>query len=114
MSRGSPTFTDSSRAILLINCWRLTAGRHVEVTIGAVRNHSLTRLKTELGAVELHGENVRFERDQIRDAADLSIGLTIRPCPQTCVTDVVVTAQAFVRAEGLVSHRGQRGLINVG
>src|SRR4029077_3300099 len=31
-----------------------------------------------------------------------------------CVTDVVVAAQPFVRAEGLVFHRGQGGLIDVG
>ncbi len=96
MSRGSPTFTDSSRAIVcsLYACLPTVAG-DVEVAIRAVRNHCLTRLKMELGAVELYRDNVRFERDQIGDAADLRIGVTIRPCPQTCVTDVVVTAQAL-------------------
>jgi hypothetical protein len=34
--------------------------------------------------------------------------------PQMCVTDVVVAAQPFVRAEGLMFHRGQRGLVDVG
>ena len=34
----------------------------VEVAIGAVRNHRLTRLKTELGAIEMHGDDIRFER----------------------------------------------------
>ena len=77
----------------------------VEVAIGAVRNHRLTRLKTKLGAVELYRDDVRFERHQIGDAADLSIGVTIRPCRQTCITDVVVAAQPFVRAERLVFHR---------
>jgi hypothetical protein len=57
-----------------------------KVPIRAVWNHRLTRLKTEVGAVELYRDDVRFERYQIGDAADLSIGLTIRPCCQTCVT----------------------------
>jgi hypothetical protein len=67
-----------------------------------VRNHRLARLKTKLDAVELYRDDVRFERHQIGDAADLSIGVTIRPCRQTCITDVVVAAQPFVRAERLV------------
>ena len=43
----------------------------VEVAIGAVRNHCLTRLKTELGAIELYRDYVRLERHQAGDAADL-------------------------------------------
>jgi hypothetical protein len=34
----------------------------VEVAIGAVRDHRLTRLKTELGAVEIYSDDIRFER----------------------------------------------------
>jgi hypothetical protein len=45
----------------------------VEVAIGAVRNHRLTRLKTELDAIKIYRDDVRFERHQIRDAADLRI-----------------------------------------
>src|SRR5262249_12726272 len=48
------------------------------------------------------------------DARDLGIGLTIRPRCPTCVTNVVVAAQAFVRAERLLGHGSQRGLIDVG
>lgn len=76
-----------------------------EVAIGAVRNHRLTRLQTELGAIELYRDHVRLERHEAGDAADFGIGVTIRPCRQTCVTDVVVAAQPFVRAEGLCFRR---------
>src|SRR6266446_2142270 len=86
----------------------------VEVAIGAVRNHCLTWVKTELDAIELYLNYIRLERHQVGDAADLSIGVRIRPCRQTCVTDVVVAAQPFVRAKGLMSDGRQCGLINVG
>jgi len=33
----------------------------IEVAIGAVRNHRLTRLQAELGAIEVHGDDIRFE-----------------------------------------------------
>jgi hypothetical protein len=33
----------------------------VEVAIGAVRNHCLTRLKMELSAIEIYRDDVRFE-----------------------------------------------------
>src|SRR5262245_6371866 len=109
MSRGIPTFTDSSRAMsssaLVGNgsppisnfllaagtCCEPAAGRSLrvicmgkrfgdgETAIGAVRNHGLTGLKTELDAIELYRDHVRLERHQIGDAADLGIGLTIRP-----------------------------------
>src|SRR5262249_51940678 len=94
-------------------CWAEGIGDG-EVAVGAVRNHRLPRLQAELGAVELNRNPVRLERRLVGDAADLTIGLTIRPCRQMCVADVVVTAQPFVWAEGLVSHGGQRGLIDVG
>src|SRR5262249_47686108 len=120
MSRGSPTFTDSSRAIalgippariLLAPSDCLSDG---EFAIGAMRNHRLTRLKTKLPAIELYRDNVGLERHQAGNAADLGIGVTIRPCRQMCVTDIVVAAYPFVRAEGLVVHRSQCGLINIG
>ena len=66
-----------------------------------MRNHRLTRLKMELRAIEMYRDDVRLERHQVGDAADLGIGVRIRPCRQTCVTDVVVAAEPFVRAEGL-------------
>src|SRR6266446_4937225 len=84
MSRGSPTFTDNSRAMSLrlggngppplaaamasppsgARSWLFT-GEHFgdgELAIGAVRNHRLTRLKAQLGPVELYRHNVRLER----------------------------------------------------
>ena len=33
-----------------------------EIAIGAVRNHRLTRLKMELGAIEMYRDDVRLER----------------------------------------------------
>jgi hypothetical protein len=62
-----------------------------------VRDHGLTRLKMELGAIEMYRDDVRFERHQVGDAADLRIGVRIRPCRQTCVIDG--PALAFTRAE---------------
>src|SRR5260221_12213459 len=85
----------------------------VEVAIGAVRNHRLTRLKMELDAIEMYRDDVRLERHQVGDAADLRIGIRIRPCRQTCVTDGVVTAEPFVWAEGLEFHGSEGGLIDV-
>src|SRR6516225_4251719 len=38
----------------------------------------------------------------------------IRPCRKTCIADIVITAQAFIRTEGLMFHESQRGLIDVG
>src|SRR5206468_2044448 len=40
----------------------------VEVAIRAVRNHGLTRLETELDAIELYRDDIRLERHQIGDA----------------------------------------------
>ena len=79
-----------------------------------MRNHRLPRLKTELSAVEAYRDDVRLERNQVGDAADLRIRVRIRPCRQRCVTDVVVAAQPFVRTKGLVFYRDQCGLIDVG
>src|SRR5215469_3248195 len=85
-----------------------------ELAIRTVRNHSLTRLKTELCAIYLYRYDVRLERHQIGDAADLRVRVTIRPDRQTCVTDVVVATQPFVRAEGPVLNGSERMPINVG
>src|SRR5580658_2633368 len=85
-----------------------------EFAIGAVWNYRLTRLKMQLPAIELYRNYVRLERHQTGDAADLRKSLAIRPCPQTRIADVVVATHPFVRAEGLMFHQGQRGLIDVG
>ena len=66
----------------------------VQVAIGAVRNHRLTRFKTELDAIEMHRDDVRFERYQAGDATDLRIGVGIRPCRLTRVTDAVIGSLA--------------------
>ncbi len=79
-----------------------------------MRDYRLTRLKTELRAVKLHRNYIRFERYQAGNAANFRIGLTVGPGRETCVTDVVVAAEPFVRAESLMFHEGQRGLIDVG
>src|ERR1700740_2634840 len=84
-----------------------------EFPIGTVRNYSLTQLKTQLRAVELYRNYVWLEGHQAGDADDFRKGLAIRPSSQTCITDVVVAAHPFIRAEGLRVHEGQRGLINV-
>src|SRR5262249_13932159 len=117
MSRGSPTFTDSSRAISLALALSVCGAERlggVEVAIGSVRNHCLTGLKTELDAIELNRDDVWLERHQVGYAADLRIGVAIRPCRQTRITDVVVTAQTFIRAKGLIFHGRQRSLIDGG
>jgi len=51
----------------------------IEVAIGTVRNHCLAWLKTERRPVEKERNDVRFERYQVGDAADLTIGVRIRP-----------------------------------
>ena len=76
----------------------------VEVAIGTVRNHGLTRLKMKLGAVEMHRHEVGFERHQVGDASNIRIGDRIRPCRQTRVTDGVIAAEPFLWAEGLEFH----------
>src|SRR5262249_51297240 len=98
-------------------CHRLLARKNLvdaELAIGTVRNHRLTGLETKRLPIDLYRDDGRLERDEIGDAPDLGIGLTIRPCGLARVTDVVVTAEPFVRTESLVFHRGQRGLIDVG
>src|SRR5262245_22381885 len=119
MSRGSPTFTESSRAMSLGigGCSsRLVAGDSFgdgEVAIGAVRDHGLTRLEMDSPAIDLHGDDIRLERHEVGDPADLGIRLTIRPGRVACITDVVVAAQPLVRAEGLLVHGRQRRLVDV-
>ena len=51
--------------------------REVEVAIGAMRDLSLTRLKTQLGAIKIDRDDVWFERYQVGDTADLRIGIGI-------------------------------------
>ena len=77
-------------------------------------NHGLARLKAELSAIQIDRNNVRFERDQAGNANNFRIGFAIRPCRKTCVADVVVAAEAFVGAKGLMFHEGKSGLIDVG
>ena len=43
----------------------------MKVAIGAVRNHCLARPEAELNAVELYRNDVRLERHQAGDAADV-------------------------------------------
>jgi hypothetical protein len=40
--------------------------------------------------------------------------LYVRRLDQMCITDVVIAAQPFVRAEGLMFDRSERGLMNIG
>jgi hypothetical protein len=65
-------------------------------------------------AVELYRNDVRLERHQTSDPPDLRKSLAIRPRPQTCIADVVIVTDPFVRAEGLMFYKCQRGLIDVG
>ena len=85
----------------------------VEITIGAVRNHRLTRLQTKLGAIEMDSDNIRFERHQVGDATNLGIGVGIRPCCLTRVTDRVIAAESLVRAECLQFHSRESGCVDV-
>src|ERR1051326_7943735 len=68
----------------------------------------------ELRAIQMYSNKVRLERYQIGNAADLGIGIRIRPCRQTCVPNVVIPAEPFVRAKGLMFHRSEGGLVDVG
>src|SRR6516165_5685334 len=85
-----------------------------EVAIGPMWNHGLTRLEMERSAIELHRDRIGLERHQIGDATHLAIGVAIRPCRLTGVTNVVVAAEALVRAERLLVYRRQCGFIHVG
>jgi hypothetical protein len=49
----------------------------VEVAVGAEPNHRLTRLKTELDAIEMYSDDIGFERHQAGDAANLGIRVGI-------------------------------------
>jgi hypothetical protein len=62
----------------------------------------------------MNRNNVRFERDQAGNANNLRIGFAIRPGRKACVADVVVAADPFVGAKGLMFHEGKNGLIDVG
>jgi hypothetical protein len=59
----------------------------------------------KLCAIHLDRHDVRFERYQTGDATDLRIGLRIGPGRQLSVADIVIAAQPFVRAKGLVFQR---------
>src|SRR5262245_1413670 len=74
MSRGRPTFTESIRAMSLLvggdfsgRCAWEPFGDG-EVAIRAVRKHRLTRLETDLDAVDFHGNDVRLEGHEVGDA----------------------------------------------
>src|SRR5262249_12041488 len=75
--------------------------------------HRLTPLKRELDGIETRRDDVGPGRHQRGDAADLRIGIRIRPRRLTCVTDGVVAAEPFVWAEGLEFHGSEGGLIDV-
>src|SRR4029453_8364439 len=99
MSRGTPTLTDSSRAMshsTLARSSRLCAGHRFgdgEVAIGAVRNHALPWLEMDLHPIDLHGDDIGLERYEVRDAAHLGIGVSIRPGCVRCDTDCVIPEQ---------------------
>jgi hypothetical protein len=42
-----------------------------------VGERRLTRLKTKLGAIETHCDDVRLERNQVGEAANLGVGVGI-------------------------------------
>ena len=86
----------------------------IEIAIGTVRNHRLTRFKTEFDAVEIYRDDIRFERHQFGDAAHLGIGVGIRPRSVPRVTDRVVTTESLIRAEGLKFDWSKDGLVDVG
>jgi hypothetical protein len=46
------------------------------------------------GAIEMDGDDVRLERHQVGDAADLRIGVRIRPGRQTRLTTGLVAVNA--------------------
>ncbi len=106
-SRGTPTFTDRSRAHVarsvstdLKNLFNRVAARcraalkgrlggdhlgKVKVAIRAVRNHRLARFEMQLRAIEMHRNNVWLERYEVGDTADLRIGIEIRPSCLACL-----------------------------
>src|SRR5690242_692966 len=72
----------------------------------------------ELSAIEMDRDDVRFERHQVGNAAHFRIGVRIRPCRQSCITDVVIAAEPFVWAEGLALYGSEDGseggLVDIG
>src|SRR6516164_9998346 len=112
MSRGSPTLTESSRAIgVLRPATSLVDG---EIPIRAVRNHRLPRLERKYGAVQLDRHDVGLERHEIGDATNLGLRLAVGPRGPMRLADIVVAAEALVRTERLLCYRGQRRLVDVG
>src|SRR5262249_3752173 len=96
---------------------RLLAGRDLlggEIAVGAVRDHALAGLQPQPGAVEFCHDLVRLKGQETGNAPDLGPGILVRPHGAPRVVNVVVTAQAFVRAERLAGGRGERGFVDVG
>src|SRR5262245_35158043 len=85
--------------------WLFAKLGYGKVAIGPMWNHGLTRLEMELRAIELYRDHIGLERHQIGNATDLAIGVAIRPRRLTGVTNVVVAAEALVRAERLLVYR---------
>jgi hypothetical protein len=71
----------TNRSLIVVEpSWLFPTGKRLadgEVAIRAVRNHGLTRLKTQLPAIELYRHYVRLERHQTGDATDFGVGFTI-------------------------------------
>ena len=82
--------------------------------VEAVRDHVLAGLEPEPGAVEVHLDLVRFEGDQAADTPDLGPSVGVRRGRPARVRNVVMAAQALVRAERLAFGRAERGFIDAG
>src|SRR5580698_1182198 len=133
MSRGSPTFTDNSRATFaslnhqsahnvysvfhnVYNADSLAGREHFadrQFAIGTVRGNALAWLEMELFAIEMNRDDVRLERHAAGDAVDLRVGIGIAPGRGSGLADVVVATDPFIRAEGLVLREREDGLVDV-
>lgn len=85
----------------------------LEAAVDAVRHDGLTRLEGELAVVEVHLDEVGFERHPPRHRADLGPRLRVGPTGALALTDVVVAGQTLVRAERLPLDRCQGGGVDV-
>src|SRR5204863_4264196 len=85
-----------------------------KVPIRTVCNYRLAWRQPRLHAIDQHGHEIRFKRDEIRDTADFGVRLTIGPGRLMRVANVVVAAQALIWTEGLMVHGAQRRLVDVG
>jgi len=72
-----------------------------ELTIGAVRDDALARLEMELFAIEVNRDDVRLERHEVGDAADLRVGIRISPGRGSGLTDVAVATDSFASRDCL-------------